>query len=86
MHPLKKALNDRRAADQAIEAALKKHFPVDKYIKWTANAGREYYGNVVRHGYGDRIEVRNAETNKARWISACQIAGPLSDTHRPEEK
>lgn len=83
-HPLTMALRDRRAADLRIEAALKENFPADTFIKWTAHAGRTYCGNVVRHGYGDRIQVRNCETQKARWIVASQIVGPFKQLTRSQ--
>lgn len=61
-----------RIAERELEAALCADYPPEKFIKWDLG-GREYAGHVIRNGYGDRIEVRNADTNRARWISAASI-------------
>jgi hypothetical protein len=34
---------------------------------------RTHVGNVVRNCFGDRIQVRNAATDKVRFIDASQV-------------
>ena len=59
-------------AEKRLENALKVACPIGSNIVWEWS-DRCYSGPVLRHGYGDRIEVRNATTGRTRWITSWNI-------------
>lgn len=65
-----------RAAAVALNASFEAAYPPDKSIAWRIGMGAvTYRGHVIRHGGSDslRVEVRNDETGRARWITAYDV-------------
>lgn len=53
-------------------AAFKTAYPEGSAISWMIG-GRIHHGTVLRHGYSDRVEVRNDRTLAVRWIYAFAV-------------
>lgn len=66
------AVGNRRRAELDIARILKRDYPPGAPIAWE-NSGREHNGVVVANCYADRIKVRNAATNRERFIYASAI-------------
>lgn len=64
----------RRAHTRALEAFVGR-FPAGATISW----GRKgiQHGQVVRHGYSGKVEVRNVETDATYWVYAADVLRAL---------
>lgn len=69
---VKEALADRAAAENALSEVIKAEYPIGSPIAWEMS-GDVRLGTVVRHGYGDRINVKNQQSGKTYWIYAYRI-------------
>ncbi len=49
---------------------IERVLPVGMQVSWMFAAKHLQFGKVVRHGYGDDLEVKNDATGKTRWITA----------------
>lgn len=65
-------LDNRRAIERMIAAAIVRDYPVGEEIEWERGVSR-CSGRVVMHCYGDRVKVRNEATGRELFISADQI-------------
>lgn len=57
----------------ALTAAVASAWPVGKRVRWIKNGKYPQSGNVILHGEGDRLKVRNEITHKALWITVYDI-------------
>lgn len=62
----------RKALDDKIDDVLRANWPADGPIAWK-KAGLLQRGTVVRHGYGQRVLVRNDRTGKEVWITDYDV-------------
>lgn len=57
-----------RDAEQALEEAVYKSYPVGARVWWRKHGPHEQTGHVVRHAYGGSLIVKNEETGKTYRI------------------
>lgn len=67
------AIKARKAADDEIVATLRRDYPVGALVAWKRGS-RTHAGHVLLHGYGERLKVRNALTDRSYWIAAIDVA------------
>lgn len=72
---LAQALRRESAAEDNVSLVLKREYPVGADVSW--RKGGLHCGEVISHGYGDRIKVRNHSTGNGRWIYACDIVSAM---------
>lgn len=71
---VKDALAATRAANEALSDTVKAEYPIGAPIAWTrGGAGKAHKGEVITHGYGSRLWVRNLDTGRDYWIHASDI-------------
>lgn len=63
---------ERRALDERIDNAFKSNWPAGSAIAWK-KAGALQRGTVVRHGYLEKVMVRNDRTGAELWIHAYDV-------------
>ena len=68
---LKTALTRREKANDDVTSTLKRDYPIGSGIHWRRNG--LHAGSVLRHGYGDQIQVKNHRTGRSPWIDAFSI-------------
>ena len=68
---IQQALDDIRAADIALESALKAVLPVGTQVYWESSGFRQY-GHVERN-VTDRVEVTNFYTEKTYLLHAYRF-------------
>lgn len=64
-----------RAAEQQLEKVLREDYPVGGAVRWLRNGAHQ--GEVLWHGFADRLRVKNAASGKSLWI----IAGDICRAH-----
>ncbi len=69
---LRKAYHDLQASKSALEVAAQTAFPVGASVCWKRNHNVQA-GRVLRHGYQDRLYVKNQETLAEYWIRVSDI-------------
>lgn len=69
---LRKALDERHRANEAVAHCLQTRYRIGEPIYWTHN-GREQPGLVEGHSGDDRLKVFNTRTNRSVWIYAYRI-------------
>jgi hypothetical protein len=70
----KLAEDAQRRADAAFEA----RWPPEATVSWVwGPTDAIQHGQVVRHGKGDRVEVRNVETDAVYWIHGWRVRATL---------
>lgn len=65
------AIDWRRTAERHVADVLKRDFPVGARVHFEYG-GRNFWGDVLRHS-DDRLEVRNVDTGRKRWIYAERL-------------
>jgi hypothetical protein len=71
---LKAALARLRCAKSEVEMILGEDYPPEGNIKWSDDGGKTLRtGHVLSNCSGDLIEVRNAATDRPRFIRAGRI-------------
>lgn len=60
-----------KAYEEMARFNFQKGWPVGGDIQWVNSRSPKHlqFGTVIRHGYGARVYVRNAVTERAYWIS-----------------
>lgn len=70
---IKEALSRVEAAKMDLCETVQKEYPPGSEIMWKKRADAYCEGNVIRHGYGGRIFVRNRLTSGTYWIQPENI-------------
>jgi hypothetical protein len=73
--PLWTAIRERDVAEQRVATLLQELWPVGSPIRWARGFAPTHWqsGHVVSHGSGDRIKVKNEQTQREYWIHAHDI-------------
>lgn len=69
------------AAQRAFEATLRREYPAGAAVSWRRH-NRTFAGTVVQHGFGVRLEVRNAQSGRTAWIHASAIVETLKQAEK----
>jgi hypothetical protein len=67
-----------RKAQAAYEKTLREEYPIGSGIRWVHNR-HSRSGQVICHGYGNRLQVRNDYTGKTYWIRGHDVIAAYAD-------
>lgn len=73
-----KAFKLAEDAQRRADDAFKARWPVDATVSWVwGPTNAVQHGQVVQHGEGDRVEVRNVETDAVYWVAGWRVRATL---------
>lgn len=72
MKSIQRALVKMDAARAALQEAIITDLPVGAGVQWR-HGYHWQQGQVVGHGYGDRVSVENEKTGKRRHVSVRSL-------------
>lgn len=73
---LLQAFGFAESAQERADLAFRHRFPPGATLSWVYNDAIQH-GQVVQHGHGDRVEVRNVETDAVYWVAGWRVRATL---------
>ena len=69
---LKRAIRSVQASEEKLGSVMRTDYPVGGRVRW-GRGGYTQRGEVIMHGYQDRLKVLNHKTGRELWIHAYDI-------------